>query len=344
MRSSEVTRCRPARSAARQIETYALWDFAALVRELGADADGVADTCGIDLRELEKAGAALEYAAYCRLLEEAARATGVEHFGLLLAQGHGLEILGWLGQLLHPGDTLRSALRAALGYFNLVSRGELLHLDTWAEGVALVRTPIQAECAFSAHAQDATIMEIVQICRALLGKHWSPVAVHLTHRPMDSQPYSREFRCPVHWAQPVQAVVLRRADLDSVLPESLEVVGSPQLVEFADAARLWQKSQVDAVRGAIQLQMARGDVGIEAVATLLHQHPRTLRRHLRSEGATFRGILDETRKELAAHFVDRTSIHVADIGELLCYSDATAFTRSFRRWFGSTPTARRARA
>ena len=75
------------------------------------------------------------------------------------------------------------------------------------------------------------------------------------------------------------------------------------------------------------------------VADSVAMHPRTLHRKLREEGTTFTELLEETRRELSYHLVSRTGLTVTDISQTLAYGDATAFSRSFRRWFGISPAS-----
>jgi AraC-like DNA-binding protein len=84
---------------------------------------------------------------------------------------------------------------------------------------------------------------------------------------------------------------------------------------------------------------------LAAVARDLSVSSRTLLRHLKRDGATYQGLLDEVRKEAAAWYLAETQEPIETIAARLGYADASNFSRSFRRWFGTPPAAfRRARA
>ena len=71
-------------------------------------------------------------------------------------------------------------------------------------------------------------------------------------------------------------------------------------------------------------------------------HTRTLSRRLEEFGTSFREIADEIRFEIAQQLLRQTSLDVGEIAASLGYARASAFTRAFRRWSGSTPTIWRA--
>ena len=64
---------------------------------------------------------------------------------------------------------------------------------------------------------------------------------------------------------------------------------------------------------------------------------RTLIRKLKAEGTSFQELLDDVRRELAAWYLLETSLPVERIAEKLGYQDPSNFSRTFQRWFGTTP-------
>ena len=91
------------------------------------------------------------------------------------------------------------------------------------------------------------------------------------------------------------------------------------------------------VRAALAIELRGGDPSAERVAAALSMHPKTLTRHLRSEGTTFRRLLDELRRQLAERYLRQAGLSVEEVAFLLGYSEASAFHRAFRRWTGRAP-------
>ena len=90
--------------------------------------------------------------------------------------------------------------------------------------------------------------------------------------------------------------------------------------------------------------MSSGNIREDATAKALHMSVRSLQRKLKQEGATFKKLLDETRRELSLSYIKDKHTSINEITYLLGYSDPANFSRAFKRWTGTPPsTARSAR-
>jgi AraC-like DNA-binding protein len=77
--------------------------------------------------------------------------------------------------------------------------------------------------------------------------------------------------------------------------------------------------------------------GIRDLARELHLSPRTLQRRLTEEGITFQRLLDKARRELARHYLLRSTRELNETAYLLGYEDANSFFRAFHHWEGTSP-------
>lgn len=77
---------------------------------------------------------------------------------------------------------------------------------------------------------------------------------------------------------------------------------------------------------------------LAAVAKLLDISDRSLRRRLRQQGISFRGLLDELRSHIALRYLRTTKLANEDIALALGFSDAANFRRAFRRWTKKSPS------
>jgi AraC-like DNA-binding protein len=75
-----------------------------------------------------------------------------------------------------------------------------------------------------------------------------------------------------------------------------------------------------------------------AVAQQLHMSESTLQRRLAQEGCRYQQLLDQVRYRLAHEYLLGTTLPVAEIANLLGFSDTANFRRSFRRWSNTTPS------
>ena len=74
------------------------------------------------------------------------------------------------------------------------------------------------------------------------------------------------------------------------------------------------------------------------VAAKLNMSSRTLIRKLASEETRFQTVRDELAKKQVASYLTDARLSVESIGHLMGFSDASSFRRSFKRWFGETPS------
>ncbi len=70
----------------------------------------------------------------------------------------------------------------------------------------------------------------------------------------------------------------------------------------------------------------------------------TFIRRLKDEGTSFQTLLDDTRRARAHWYLTQTQLPVEEIAERLGYIDTTNFSRTFRRWHGTTPSELRKRS
>lgn len=80
-----------------------------------------------------------------------------------------------------------------------------------------------------------------------------------------------------------------------------------------------------------------GSINEDAAAQALFMSKRTLARHLKQEGSSFRQVRDEILSQQAAAYLKEGELSVDAIATLLNYSDSANFRRAFRRWFGASP-------
>ncbi len=83
---------------------------------------------------------------------------------------------------------------------------------------------------------------------------------------------------------------------------------------------------------------------VDFVAETLSMGSRSLQRALARQGLTYSQILTETRIRQAAHWLENTDKPIAEIAFDLCYTDASNFSRAFRRHIGVPPLAFRCKA
>lgn len=65
---------------------------------------------------------------------------------------------------------------------------------------------------------------------------------------------------------------------------------------------------------------------------------RSFQRKLDKEGLYYKEVLESVRKTFAMNFINsQEDFNVNELSDALGYSDASAFIKAFKRWYGVTP-------
>ena len=81
-----------------------------------------------------------------------------------------------------------------------------------------------------------------------------------------------------------------------------------------------------------------------SVAAVMGINPRTLRRNIARSGYTYRALVDDARRQQAKVLACAEQCSMSEIALKLGFSEVSAFSRAWRRWFGDSFTASRATA
>lgn len=315
----------------------------AVLRSLGADPAEILAEAGFDLTLFDDPDNEVSYAARGRLLAHCVARTGCPHLGLLVGQRGGLHSLGLVGLLVKYSADTGTALRSLVRYSHLHVRGASTALSEVGHSAILSYEIHQPHAEATDQVGDGAIAVLFNVMRTLCGPEWKPTEVRFAHRrPDDVAPFRQFFHAPLRFDAEQNALLFSAEWLNHRLPNA-----EPEV------RRLLQK-QVDAlevrhgddfpeqVRSVLRTALVTGHAKAENVAALFSVHSRTLNRRLNAFGTGFRELADEGRFEIARQMLLNSAMEVNQIAALLDYADASAFTRAFRRWSGTTPAVWRA--
>jgi len=326
----------------------AIWARHAVAR-LEAAGQPVADILAdvsIDPRILEQDSGRITFRQHALLLDRAAERTGDDCFALnLAAQPAELRDVGLLTYVGLSSKTLGEAIRNLARYVAVLNEAGLLELELRRDPAIVAVQLIDATVRSRQQAMEFAVANLVRALRFITRRDLRPVEVVFLHpRTRGVDAFERFFGCPVRFGQPRYTVSLARSQLDIPIATAdhrlLGILTGYCQEVLADRARASPGLRHEVERVLMNL-MPRGGADARTVARELGVSVRTLSRRLKDGGASFLGILDELRADLAKKYLGDKSLSLAEVAYLLGYADASAFSHAFRRWTGKTPNQMR---
>ena len=314
-----------------------------LLHKFDCSPEQILGDAGLNLAQFEDPDTEISFLAGSRMLAYCVTATGCQHFGLLMGEQAGSSSLGLAGFILRFAPNVGAALQALLRHLELHDQGGTPVLSTDGEisslGYAIHLPDIEA--AYTIY--DLSIAMACNIMRDLCGQTWNPTQVLLARRrPADLAPYKRFFRAPLRFDAEQNAVTFPTPLLDHALTSADPALFRHLEKEANGLHDSHPLNTTGSVQRILRQSLASGHFAAADIARQLGMHERTLLRHLEQEGTTFRSELEGIRYEVARQLLSTSKTPLSGIANALGYTAPSTFTRSFKRWSGTTPTQWRA--
>ncbi len=312
--------------------------FVRALNAAGVNPHEVFEAAGVPLRVTTDPFQRLHNEQVARLFQAAIRATGDPCFGLAVGERLEPTNLHALGFGILASATLRDFYERISNYYRIVSQNAVFrHRD---EDSACIMTASNMVPGVCHETVDAWVAMMVKFVRSLSQDEVNPLWIEFARPapPLGDTPYVDYFRCPVRFDCEATSIALDRAVMDRELPGA-----SPDLAQQNDqVAREYLEKMdrgdiVNRVRRLIVEDLSSGRLNKQTVAGRLAMSGRNLQLKLAASGTTFHDILDSTRQNLALGYIQQSHLAITEIAYLLGFSDASNFTRAFRRWNGCSP-------
>ena len=180
---------------------------------------------------------------------------------------------------------------------------------------------------------------IMSVLRVNYQQELAPAAVDLTHpKPEKSSSYYEFFQSPIRFNSSIAALHIPLNVVDQRLPghnEQMDLVGQQLITEYLES--LEDLNLTSRVKKCIVERLPSGDATVDNIASELYLSTRTLQRMLQQEGVSFLQLLNDTRRDLAISYVRDRKMDLTEVAFLLGFSELSTFSRSFKRWTGTSP-------
>ena len=319
--------------------------FRRLLELHGIDAGAVGREAGIDLLQIPTPEQRVDVDKFDAVLAAVIPRIPDPAFGLDAARCWHPSCLGALGHAWLASANLRAGLGCVARYFRLVGERGATEIEDTPQGLKVrfwANRGDPAQDLVAATVIDMAMSMLFDMCRVNFGSGLQPVAVTLRRaRPSDTSAYERLFGRPVEFGASQNSFVLSKVDADRLLQSSNDKLSAifERLLE-GELSRLETPDLIARCRAAVMALLQSGRLSNEGVAAQLHLSERTLQRRLGELGTSYQKVVDDVRRELTAQYMnDQRSI--ADMTFSLGFSEASSFSRAFKRWHGKSPTEHR---
>jgi len=322
------------------IRAASLNGYAELARSLGLDSARLLKAVGLDPRSIADPDSRIPLKALVQLLELSASASGAEDFGLRLSELREFTNLGPVSLVAREEPFVRGALGVFVGYLHLHIDGLRVDLSEQDGQATLALDLDLGEPLAMRQAIELAVGVLYRILVQLLGSRWQAELVAFAHgRPRGATAHRRVFGGRIEFDHDLTGIVCRSRDLDRPNP-----MANPAFRRYAQhylhlIDRPNAATTRDQVRQMMLALLPAGRCSLKAIAHDLGIDRQTVHRHLVASGTTYSALLHEVRGELAGRYVAEGDRRLADIADVLGFSETSAFSRWFRGRFGMSPRA-----
>lgn len=312
----------------------------AFISKHGVEPEKVLRAAGLSSGLSQRPGSPIHLRDFCRLMDEAVRQTGNDHFGLQFGHESTPELLGMLGYMGVSAATLQDALHAMEEFFPVHQSNTTFRLSK-DRGVCRLEYYV-LDGSIVERRQDAelSLAILCNVMRQTDGTAWAPLEVHFEHcRPNSLVDHHRVFGADLLFGQARNAILFDAKDLERPMlrPDPLLQALMRQSMGFVATKQAPSLRISDLVSAEIIKILPAGEPKLEDVAEGLRLPSWTLQRRLSNDGTRFSELVDNVRKQLAESLVSQQHVAMSDLAFQLGYSEASAFSRAFVRWFGVSP-------
>lgn len=322
------------------IRASGLHGLAEYAATLGLDLQEMLQAADLPRNALDNPDNLIAYSKLIKLLEIGTLRSGDPLFALQLGLRQNIaRTIGPLLYLVRNAATVGDALVELCSYFHIHTSSGRVRLEVQGEHALLHYDHTVQEDAV----KQSAVVELVvggaqQLMRVLLGSRWQPYTLMLQHAPSrEPQAYSRLIGLTPQFNSPHNAWVFDARLLALPLSSADQELHRVIRQHLDSLEQITIEALPDHVYQIVCNFLPHGRVTVERVADYLALSTRTLQRHLAAENTTFQQLLDQARQAVASRYLSDSTISLTQLADLLGYSELSAFSRAFQRWFGVSP-------
>lgn len=322
------------------VRSSALLPFVGFAERIGVPIEKQLDAVGLPTSISADPEALIPTKFAFQFVSRLARAEGLADVGFLVGSETQFQDLGAFGRLILQSLTLHEALEKLSRVIRLYNSAQHIWIDSF-EGRARLNTIYAPRSGPGwQFGEQYTLMVLINFMRVAAGPAWCPEEIHLEATLHDLLYGKRDVLggVPARRGR-TSALVFDRKFLSAPLRRN-QFSHADQgerdyraLIATAPAADL-----PASISQLALMSLAAGQAQIGWIASAAGLSVRTLQRRLATFGVDYSSLIDRVRFDRAQVLLADPRRHLIDIAFDLGYTDASSFTRAFRRWTGATPS------
>jgi AraC-like DNA-binding protein len=315
-----------------------LSDFSAFANSQGLQPQALLVQAGLP-RDVEAQGDDLiAFGKLLALLDHCEQQSGNRLFALQFGLSQSVTVFGPLFYLVRNAKDVRAALIELTRYFHIHSGAAALTLEEQGKHAMLTYSITDSGVFGARHAVERAVGVGAQLLRTLLGQRWRPEALLFQHAPsVDPAQYRRLLGILPRFNAPCNGWVFDAALLDTPLAAADPALHRLIQNHLNTLEQMSAQQLPTLVQQLIRSFMPDARATLEQVAGYMMLSTRKLQRLLVDEGTTFQELLTATRQSIARHYLQDSTISIAQMADLLGYSSQSAFSHAFHNWYGQSP-------
>ncbi len=273
--------------------------------------------------------------------ELAAQRTGLELFGVLSAQKVQTDDFGMLSKVACQSLTLYDFLNTISDLLtathNSGARVWLSQKDGkfWFNHQYINQANVENQ-----QAQYYACLLYLKVIQSVTTDEWHATDLHFQANRLkgleDIEVFSQVQVC---FNQPNNAIGFTKSLLSLPLKQSVSHHLSCQPQDY----EVWRFSApatdlIGSLHQLIRAHLPDGGLHVTLAAEAAGLSSRSLQRRLAENGLSYSRLIDQVRFSLALDLLKNPSIQLIDVALELGYTEPATFTRSFRRWTGTSPS------
>lgn len=297
----------------------------------------------IDRQQSGLMDAQISCAVLVELLEALTVESGDEVYALHFIESLPPRPAGVFHHIVCNSRTLRDAFQAFARFLLLVTDAFEIRYEE-QDGIGWMNFDFSSCQAPRTQFVDGQLALIAVRARQLQSDQCRPFRVALERPPPQTAfgmaEFKRVFGITPQFGQPVNRIGFAISELARPLPSSNHGLYATAhdyaktLMGLSEADKTFTTAVAKFIAGAL----ARSEATEVRACSELNVSARTLQRNLSAEGTTFKALVEETRMNLARHYLIDTDLSLTAIAFLLGYSELSAFSRAAKMWHGASPS------